>query len=107
MFSQAILAPRSLKNSLAKFFHFPLLKLYQNLKVFKLTKGTPHTGFMVHTESYQPSSINLHPSTAHHLYIRGRWWSPIPPISNLVDLERWGGDRGGEVMKWFANMEVR
>ena len=34
----------SQKTSLAKFFHFPLLKLYQHLNFFKLTKGTPHRG---------------------------------------------------------------
>ena len=55
----------SQKTSLAKFFHFPLLKLYQHLNFFKLTKGTPHTG---------PTPRILRPP---------------PPInqSNLVDLE--------------------
>ena len=36
--------PQNPKNSLAKVFHFPLLKLYQNLNFFKLKKGTPHRG---------------------------------------------------------------
>ena len=31
------------KNSLGKFFYFPLLKLYQNLQFEKLRKATPHT----------------------------------------------------------------
>ena len=35
------LHPPNPKNSLAKVFHFPLLKLYQNLNFLKLTKGTP------------------------------------------------------------------
>ena len=61
MISQATFVSQSLKLSIVKFFHFPLLKLYQNLKVFKLTKGTPHTGLTLHTESHQPSS-------GHHLY---------------------------------------
>ena len=42
------------KKMLAKFCHFPLLKLYQHLKVFKLTKGTypshrPHHPLIVGT----------------------------------------------------------
>ena len=57
--------PENPKNCLANAFHVPLLKLYQHLNFFKLTKGTPHTG---------PTPRILRPP---------------PPInqSNLVDLE--------------------
>lgn len=37
-----------------------------------------------HTESYQPSSIIR--SSGHHLYCCREIWSPIPSISNVVDL---------------------
>ena len=47
MFFQVIFAPQSLNTSLAKLCRFPFLKLYQHLEVFKLTKGTPHTGLSV------------------------------------------------------------
>ena len=47
---------------------------------------------MIHTESHQPSSIitsrssSHHPSRGHHLYYCKGMWSPIPPISNIIDL---------------------
>ena len=45
------------KNLLAKFFYFPLLKLYQNLKVFNLTKGTPLTQALPPPNSRDPSLL--------------------------------------------------
>ena len=40
----------------------------------------PTQALSAHIESYQPSSI-IRPSP-----LLGGWWSPIPPISNVVHL---------------------
>ena len=86
--SRAMYVPRSpkiYKMSLAKFFHFPVLKLYKKMNFFKLSKGTPHRGLMAHTGSHQISSIIMsspfnqaHLPTAHALKLQSNVLPSIP-----------------------------